>query len=142
MDISKLDLTPIVGKAILETISQEQRDLLVQQAVEHLIDPQKRKERFGSDTQTDSRLVEVFKEQVELIARGLVREYLQEETNKERLMEVVRNAFEKIVDSEAVHERLENFFIKAVENVLWPEKYTCWLKSKAPRSKIVDRRDS
>lgn len=97
MDI-KIDSTlmrEVVSSAIMTSISQEQRNILITNAVKHLLTP---KESAGYGRQSQSPLEEAFNDAMRLNARRLAEELLQQDTGiQTQLRELITEAVLKLM---------------------------------------------
>lgn len=84
-----------VSAAILQTITKENRDLLIQKALESLL--QRPKPRYQSDPKPPSKLEEIFNGAVFDYARNHIRDILEEDPKfKEAIRALVGKAVERI----------------------------------------------
>lgn len=97
--VSSDDMRAAVAKAVLDTLDQNKRDLLVQQALENLIAPRKDSRSYGSDK--PSILEETFNSELAMYAREVVREYFTEDgPMKEKLNGFIQRMVEKMLTDE------------------------------------------
>lgn len=111
--VSSDDMRAAVAKAVLETLSQDKRDLLVQTALEHLMAPQKG--QYGHDR--ESVLQETFNQELANQARLVVRDYFTEDgPMKEKLKSFIQKMVEKMLTDE--NGDLGNAFADAVSEAM------------------------
>lgn len=85
-------MRPIIAKAILDEIGPEQRDLLVQNALDNLMRPGITKGQYGRpDERTPSMLEDIMRDKVRGLATRIVGEMLEEAEYADKIRTQVRD---------------------------------------------------
>lgn len=114
-------MRPIIAKAVLDEIGPEQRDALVQSALDTLMKPHIVKGQYGRpDERGPSMLEEIVRDQVHQLAGAVVREILAEPEHAERLRSQIREGVLVAMQagSEAILSTIGYAAGEAISNVL------------------------
>lgn len=96
--IDSASMSTIVAKAIMEGIAQDQRDILMEQAIAKLIAPSKRNDGYRT-TEGPSPLQEAFDNAVEQACHRVVAELVTERPEfNDRIRAAVTEAMGKLID--------------------------------------------
>lgn len=110
-------LGQMIGAAVLGQIGQEQRDLLVQAAITHLLNPERGQGMFGSGV---SPLQKAFNQAVEMFARKHVSQELEANGElAEKVKAIIADGIEAAVV--AGREKLVEKISKAVADSFGPQ---------------------
>ena len=114
--ISDQDMKAAVAKAVLETLDQGKRDLLIQNALETLLAP--RKGQYSS--KEPSILQELFSSELELHARNVVRGYFADDgPMREKLDGFIQEIVKKMFTGEggALGDALADIVAEAIKKL-------------------------
>lgn len=116
LELSDEQIQSAVSAAILQGISQENRDVLIKSAIEHLITPPN-KESYQTSP-SPSPLQAAFNHAVSDIARNMCHEELKKDSAvKEKIREIIAKAVEKMtLNEEKIAAELANAITGALRN--------------------------
>lgn len=109
-------LTGVVSEAILKSLDQSKRDVMIADAIKHLLTPQSRS--FGSGP---SPLQEAFQQGLSRVAEQLAFEQLQTEEVKEKIRGLITEAFVQLTETKR-EETVKNL-AAAIEKGLTYKEY-------------------
>jgi|SRR6478609_9162907 len=94
-------MRPIIAKAILDEMGHEQRDLLVQNAIDTMLAPTILKGQYGRpDERQPSMLEQIIRDQTRVIAGKVVAELLEEPEQADRIRTQIRSGILKALTEE------------------------------------------
>ncbi len=119
VNINSDDLKKLAGEAILRSIDQEKRDLLIKQAIEHLLAGPK--DSYGRATA--SPLERAFRDAVEAVAQKIVTEELQKDDGvRETVRKLMTDAWAKMTGPEG-YQNLVDRATAALSKAFVPDRY-------------------
>ena len=105
-----------VCKAILDSLGEDGQKQVIQEAVNSLLEKAD-KNNYRSDAPT--RLQQVFKDQVQFAAQGVVREILaNDEEFQAKLKSMVYGMVKSMTEHESLQEKLGEVVVRAIERLV------------------------